>query len=83
MAKKSKDLIDIGSFVHCQSVMGQTLKGKIEVINQYTVIVFDGEFRHVVTKKQLKELGYSLPNKRKKISRKESLSAYFFVRIDC
>jgi len=66
LAKKSKDLIDIGSFVHCQSVMGQTLKGKVEVINQYTVIVFDGEFRHVVTKKQLKELGYSLPNKRKK-----------------
>ncbi|BDC77823.1 hypothetical protein [Enterococcus faecalis] len=66
MAKKSKDLIDIGSFVHCQSVMGQTLKGKVEVINQYTVIVFDGEFRHVVTKKQLKELGYSMPNKRKK-----------------
>ena len=33
---------------------------------QYTVIVFDGEFRHVVTKKQLKELDYSFPNKRKK-----------------
>ena len=66
LTKKSKDLIDIGSFVHCQSVMGQTIKGKIEVINQYTVIAFDGEFRHVVTKKQLKELGYSLLNKRKK-----------------
>jgi hypothetical protein len=65
-AKKSKDLIDIGSFVHCQSVMGQTIKGKVEVINQYTVIIFDGEFRHVVTKKQLKELDYSFPNKRKK-----------------
>lgn len=52
--------------MHRQSVMGQTLKGKVEVINQYTVIVFDGEFRHVVTKKQLKELGYCLSNKRKK-----------------
>ncbi|MFG5480663.1 hypothetical protein ACFJYY_14440, partial [Enterococcus faecalis] len=61
MAKKSKDLIGVGTFVHCQSVMGQTIKGKVEVINQYTVIAFDGEFRHVVTKKQLKDLGYSLP----------------------
>ncbi|ETC91459.1 TPA: hypothetical protein ACU3U7_002120 [Enterococcus faecalis] len=82
MAKKSKDLIDVGTFVHCQSVMGQTLKGKVEVINQYTVIVFDGEFRHVVTKKQLKELGYSLPNKRKN-KQKGVLPAYFFARIDC
>lgn len=50
----------------CQSVMGQMLKGKVKVISQYTVIVFDGEFRHVVAKKQLKELGYFFPNKRKK-----------------
>ncbi|EGO9796928.1 hypothetical protein DSM25_14785 [Enterococcus faecalis] len=66
LAKKSKDLINIGSFVCCQSVMGQMLKGKVKVISQYTVIVFDGEFRHVVAKKQLKELGYFFPNKRKK-----------------
>ena len=52
--------------MHCQSVMGQTIKGKVEVINQYTVIIFDGEFRHVVTKQQVKEVGYSFPNKRKK-----------------
>ncbi|MCU7701548.1 hypothetical protein ODV97_19315 [Enterococcus gallinarum] len=79
--QKSKDLIDIGSFVHCQSVMGQTIKGKVEVINQYTVIVFDGEFRHVVTKKQLKELGYSLPIKEK--NKQRGSFCLFFVRIDC
>ncbi|UER76137.1 hypothetical protein LM510_14010 (plasmid) [Enterococcus faecalis] len=66
MAKKSKDLIDIGSFVHCQSVMGQTLKGKVEVINQYTVMFLMENFVMWSRKKQLKELGYSLPNKRKK-----------------
>ena len=65
MAKKSKDLVEVGLFVKCRSVMDKKIKGQIETINQNTVIVFDGYERHLVTKKQLKELGYLIPSKRK------------------